>query len=197
MKTKLALLTVLVSAASYAAPLTFQFDTTIDTSPLGGAVATPLTVTYTFDPALMGPPDGGTYGPLSFLQLRLGNETVSGFELATIWVSDSPEGPDSYTIYATLPLTSVDFFGTTLRYFGISMEDPDGTMFSSGALPLSASFATAADFQQTLLQFDQESLAADPQTPFTLTVVPEPSTVVLLLAAATIAGVVWMRKRVQ
>lgn len=78
MKTKIALLTLLTLVPSLAAALTFQFDTTLDTTRFGGAPGTPLSVTYTFDPTLpndASDPNLGLYTPLT-MEIRLGIEVI-------------------------------------------------------------------------------------------------------------------------
>jgi hypothetical protein len=66
-------------------------------------------------------------------------------------------------------------------------------MFSNTALPLLPGFAMAADYQQTELDFADGSelrveefpdTPLDEKTPFTLTAVPEPSTLALLVLGA-------------
>ena len=61
-------------------------------------------------------------------------------------------------------------------------------MFSSTALPLTPGFAAAGDYQQTEIDFTDGTYLAveefpetplDQRTPFTLTAVPEPSTLAL------------------
>jgi hypothetical protein len=84
MRTKLIMLGMLISVAAHAAPLTFQFATTIDATPVGGSATAPLTVIYTFDSALAdgsGPgnpvsPTLGSYGPLT-MQIQIGGQTIS------------------------------------------------------------------------------------------------------------------------
>ena len=190
MKTKLILLAVLVSLPSQAAPLTFQFDSMIDTTAFGGASATPLSVTYTFDsasPEGSGPFSGpGSYGPLT-MQIRVGSETVSASGGGIfLWNHIDSDG---YDVRPSDSMFSGQLFGRDITNFRFLLVDQDATMFSSTALPLSPQFATFADFQQTEMSFaDGSALAIEEfpetplgqRTPFTLMQVPEPSTLALL-----------------
>jgi hypothetical protein len=193
-----ALISILTSVTLQALPVTFQFSTTVDATPLGGGPATPLIATYTFDSDLpngsgpTGPVDStcGSYGTL-FMQIQLGNEivTASGGGISVFNDAGTTFVEDSYDVRPDDGIFSGQLLGHDITFFRFLIVDLDRTMFSSTALPLMPGFATSGDYQQTEIQFADGSYLgveeffdtpSDQRVPFTLTIVPEPSTVALL-----------------
>jgi hypothetical protein len=198
MKTKLAILAVLISAASQAAPLTFRFDTSMDTTRFGGAPATPLSVVYTFDSALPEVPiDPGYsgYEPVT-MQIHLGNETVSGL-VGFIEIFNNSTGEDGYGVHYLYSFggPSYQLLGRRINALGFTLQDRDTTMFNSTALPLDTAFVGAVDSHSAVLQF-QEGFTLS-QEPFSLVAVPEPSTLSMLFAAGLLAGAVWLKRKIR
>lgn len=207
MKTTIALFVILISATLQASPVIFQFNTTVDATELGGGSATPLLVTYTFDSTLpdgsgpTGPVDStcGSYGPL-FMQIQLGNEivTASGGGISVFDNAGTSIVEDSYDVRPDDYMFSGQLLGRDINFFRLLIVDSDRTMFSSTTLPLMPGFATAGDYQQTEFDFADGSYLAveefpdtplDQRMPFTLTIVPEPSTFTLLaLGGLTVYG---------
>ena len=194
----MALVAVLISATLRASPVIFQYATTIDTTDFGGGPGTPLVVTYEFDSALadgsgpVGPIDStsGSYGPLT-MQIQLGGETVSaaGGGISVFDNAGSSIIEDSYDVRPDDDSFSGQLLGRDVGFFRFLIVDSDRNMFNSTALPLSPDFATAADYQQVEFDFADGSelsnsegpeVPLDQRTPFTLTAVPEPSSIALL-----------------
>lgn len=193
----LALIALLCPDAIAQSLLTFQFATTMDTTPYGGTPDTPLRVIYTFDPALpdgSGPGGWGTYGPLTIMQIQLGNQIVWGSGGGISVFNNSVTGSDSCEVLADTVVGQL--FGRELSHFRFVLVDQEQAMFNDTSLPLSPGFAALADFQQTEFWFanggylstvEFELTPVEQRRQFTLTAVPEPSSVILLLASGCVA----------
>lgn len=143
--------------------LTFQFRTTVDASERGGDTATPLKVTYQFDPSLLpgtgpfGSSEDGTYesyGPMKDFILELGTECVAvrgdGTGITVFNNGGGTEG--AYDVRADVPATTgTTVMGLNFRFMRFLLADSYGTMFDSVALPVQQ-FANASDFQQTTIE---------------------------------------------
>jgi hypothetical protein len=208
MKTKLLSFGLLISSVSQAALLTFRFETTMDTTAYGGAANTPLSVLYTFDstaPNGSGPgavdSTSGSYAMLN-LEIRLGDQftSASGAGMSngiSLFNDTGPYIEDGYEALSVGPFSG-QIFGRDIHYFVFQLTDKNHTMFSDTSLPLSPDFAAAADYQHVgfyfpdLTSFSLVEFAAMPaeqRTPFTLNLVPEPSSLMLILSGGVFLAV--------
>ncbi len=153
----------LATLGTHAAPVSLQFSTTIDATRLGGSANTPLVVTYSFEGNLSngtGPfaphAGSGSYGPAR-LQVKLGNQSVSATG-GGITVGNNVGGTDEYDVRGEN--FSGTLFGRSVKFFRFLIVDAQATMFDGVALPISAEFATSADFQQTDFGFADDSTLA-------------------------------------
>ena len=125
---------------------------------------------------------GGSYGPLT-MQIQLGNETVSasGGGITVFNNAGPSSSEDGYDVRPSQTFNK-QLFGRNLRFFRFLLVDDSGTMFTNTDLPLSPAFAAIAGFQQTELDFQSNVVVQvlGQPTPFTLTLVPEPSAIALL-----------------
>jgi hypothetical protein len=203
----------LLNLDTAAAPVTFQYSTTVNASAFGGGLNTPLVVTYTFDSALAagtGPftsiSNLSSYGPLS-LTLSLGAYTVTGQGGGITVYNDVPLYPagepsyfeDGYGVRASSYQGLIDKKSVSFFRFLLVDDSPTSPapMLSGTSLPTDPAFSLQAQYQQLEITFtDGTSLIDDefhgtPEAsvvPFTLKAVPEPSSWVLAVAAAVLFG---------
>jgi len=151
----------LFASQANAVPITFTYQTTIDTSSVGGDVEN-LTAIYTFDSFLAagtGPAgDTGTtkadYGPIT-MDLWVGSDLVvvtpvGGNPNNGIKVSnkDAGLGQDQYKVEVKDPDDFLgDILGHTVLSFEIQIKDAQGTMFDNTDLPLNTSFMDFIDLE--------------------------------------------------
>lgn len=142
--------------------ITFQYTTTIDTTDVGGAPDTPLTLTYRFDPNLPSGSGGGSpeigfsdYGPLDRVILRIGDQCLAQSATGAISIYDGPNSlfvEDAYVAALNpAPSSGTKLFGLDLRLAQLVLVDFNGTMFNNTALPTTTNFAAAAQEQQTTI----------------------------------------------
>lgn len=193
--TSLAILLAICGAA-IAVPVTFRFDTSMDTSVVGGAPGTPLAVVYTFDSesangtgGVIGGEGSGSYGPLT-MQIRLGDQVVSAVGGGIYMWDNTGDHTDGYDVRPGSGPESFtgQLFGLSISFFRFLVVDTDQTMFNGTVLPLplplTPCFVAAADFQQTGFDLFNDELSVsvgvnefpdippEQRTPFTLTLLP-------------------------
>ena len=138
----------------------FQYTTTIDATPAGGAPDAPVRITYRFDTGLApgGEPSEtfAAYGPLNRVIVQIGDQCValSGAGTEITVFNDAGNTPeDSYDVRADAPATTgKSLFGLEFRFFRFLLVDPGATMFADTSLPSTPAFAAGAGFQQ--IQFN-------------------------------------------
>ena len=146
------------SALMAQSTITFQYDTVIDTTQVGGGPGTPLRVTYSFLSDLQpGSGQFGTtdvaaaYGPIT-LTLQIGAEAVdvSGpgnvIGIGVFNNAGTTFVEDGYGVASFPEATySGQLFGLDVNFIDVHIIDSNLDMFSSTALPLTPDFASRAD----------------------------------------------------
>jgi hypothetical protein len=147
-----------------AGPVTFQFRTLLDASPVGGSAVTPLRIIYQYDPGLspgsgpFGSSGDGTYesyGPLNKMIVELGDQcvAVSGNGTSTTVFNNAGGTEDSFDIRADgAAVDGKTLYKRSIRFMGFLLVDGGGTMLNSTALPTSPVFVEESDFQQTSVE---------------------------------------------
>ncbi|MEU6743624.1 hypothetical protein [Streptosporangium sandarakinum] len=166
--------------------ITMQLTTTVDARPAGGSSTAPLRIRYTFSPALVagsGPFGAGdtfaSYAPVQKITIEVGDQCVSTGGTGTyILVLDGAGDPpiDSYAVVADATEGAVfsgKLLGKEVGFSRILLEDTQAGMFSDTSLPLSAGFAAASDFQQTVV------LLANPPSDLPIRLITPPTGYVL------------------
>lgn len=153
-----------VPPAPAATVTSFVFKTTVDASSVGGSSTTPLRITVQFSPDLapgsgpFGSSGDGTfesYGPLNHYIIEVAGQCagMSGAGTGATVFNNAGPNEDSFDARADgQALAGKTLFGRTIRLTRFLLVDSSGTMFDSTALPTSAAFADASDFQQTLVE---------------------------------------------
>ncbi len=155
------------TGAAFATPVTFLYESTIDTTAIGGTADTAISFEYTFD-SLLAEGSGpfastslsASYGPLSGV-LTVGGDTVivgtAGSPGITV-LDDIRAVPlaDSYDARGSVGPTgySGQIGGFDVVFFRFLLADDDLDMFSNKSLPTLPGFALAADFQEVALTLD-------------------------------------------
>lgn len=215
MKLALILASLLLTGLAPAATVIMRFETTINTTEFGGAAATPLVVTFSFDsglapgtgPAEENEPNQKSYGPLSSMEIKLGDETISGTGISgsgiSVW-NDTADGDGYRVAVGPFPSPEETVFGMGVSGFSFLIADPSGTIFNDASLPTSFNFgSTAGFFQQTSFSLteigailgvsEMPFTPVEERTPFTLTVIPEPGT--LAIFGVAVLGAAGTRRR--
>jgi len=184
---------------------TFVFETTFDTSAIGGAPDVPLRVVYRFRSDLAPgtgpfadlPPTVAGYGPIE-VDVQLGPDTVHGAGIGTgITVfndAGSTHDEDSYDVRGDSRNFGVQrLLGYQVELFRFLLVDNDHTMFGSAALPVSTAFATQAD-----VAYVDAQLLDDQGHSITLTSSGRPYTLtrVLPTCSSTVTTLVELRAEV-
>jgi hypothetical protein len=185
----LAILSLGLSAPAHAdgASLTFVYESSIDTTPVGGGPGTPLRIFYTFDTSLApGSGSFGTsetlasYGPLDRMIVMVGDQCVAlsgaGTEITVFNNAGTTSVEDSYDVRAFGPATAgKTLFGLNLRFARFLLVDSEATMFTDTSLPTTPTFGGAAEFQQATVDLVDQTgfpvrLRVDDFSPFFLSV---------------------------
>ena len=219
MKYALILASLLLTGLAPAATVIMRFETTIDASEHGGLVSAPLVVTFSFDselapgtgPAEANDPNDKSYGPLSSMEIKLGNEIISGTGISgsgiSIW-NETSDGDGFRVVVGPFPTPEDTVLGMGVTGFGFLIADPSGTLFSDASLPASLNIVSSTGlYQQTSFSFTVDHLGAvlavsemaftpvGERRPFTLTVIPEPGALAICGVAAV--GAAGRRRRVK
>jgi hypothetical protein len=200
---------LLVANNCLAAPVSLRFQTTIDASFFGRSDAEPFVATFTYDSALAngtGPtaisPTISSYGPLTMV-LAIG-EDVATATGGGVTLNDLPPGAGVDVLHVMADSNGYgssqdDWSGEILGYdvggFILQVFDNQSIMFDGLDLPTSASFVAEADSAALSLYLHDGGALFFEVTNFALRSVPEPSTS-LLLGAAALPGISFGRRRI-
>lgn len=216
----IAVVTILCGGVgAQAAPIAFQFSTTIDATVIGGSPVAPFVLTYIFDSGLTNSdvlpnPSSATYEPISGM-LQLGPDTVMD-RRRTSKPADGlrPRGSpdvDAYLVRFGSPGSPSPVSGTigghnVLHVYSF-LHDDDATMFGNTSLPVSPAFASEVDHISVEVWLGDDPMAppdaelhispAAPLKSFSLVQlpvsVPEPG--VAVLVGVAVAGLAARRRR--
>jgi hypothetical protein len=177
----LSVLTIPLAGAQDA--VTMVFTSTIDTTPLGGQLEVPITVTYSFAPDLSAGsgPSGisathAGYGPID-MTIDIGGDTLSvsgqGTGITVFNDAGTTFVEDSYDVRVDFPIIGgQQLLGQELVLFRFLLVDSNRDMFTTTELPLTTQFVAAADivFIDVILldQFGSQTFLTTGGRPFTL-----------------------------
>jgi hypothetical protein len=176
--------------------VTFGFTGTVYQvdSPLNSQFAIGNTVqgTYTFNDAdvdTSAPNDLGLYqNPFVAANVSFSNgysATYNSGGSGKLILVDNGGSPDRYSVF--IPMSGANVSGYSTEVFNLELDDNQGTMLSSDQLPTTPPSLALAELKDGYLRFGQGQ--ADSWVWFNLTslsLVPEPSTVSLLLVMAAL-----------
>lgn len=176
-------------------------------------------MTFSFDSGLapgtgqaeLNQPNQKSYGPLSSLEIKLGDEVISGVGQVgsgmAVW-NDTVYGDGIQIALGPLRAPEETILGMGVTDLRILIADPTGSFFSDASLPASLNIASSTGlYQQTVFSFSGEHLGAllgvsefddtpaGQRRPFTLTVIPEPGALAICGIAAL--GAAELRRRVK
>jgi hypothetical protein len=199
-------LAMLTANFGSAAPVTLRFTTTMDATIYGRDAAEPFAATFTYDTSPVngtGPfaltPDTASYGPLTML-LQVGADSATSTG-GGVTLQDLPPGGgvDAFHILADnngFSSSQEDWSGEILGFdvsgFVLQVFDNQAVMLDDLELPTTSSFAADADYASIGLALHNGGTINFDVTSFSLTSVPEPSTMILVVAAL---GVCLARRR--
>ncbi len=204
MKKFLLLCFIWISLPADAALVSYEFNTVIDISRLGGDKEAPLRVIYSFDDKADGfgssNENSRSFGSASMV-VTIGTESifVTGAEIY-LWNNTAintvgfPEFSDGFGVNGVGGTTAGQILGKEVNGFAFSILDTDQTMFEGRPeLPVNADFSWQGDYQQTALYAGRVSSVTPPRAPYLLAVIPEPASSSLM---AVICGwALWRRRR--
>ena len=185
---------ILPGTSAYAAPVIFEYTSTVDASPIGLSASESISITYGFDtltPDMNGNTKLGQY-VLQSLVITLGGDTSvltnPGNPQSVIVVGDD-NALDVYqiTFWNGSPAFSGLINGWQLGTGGVSLSSLETTTWTDDSLVVSTSTLNSLTRSSLSLYFVGATVGHPGQfgtsfttTPFSITAVPEPSTAILL-----------------